>query len=378
VRLACAVALLTGCVQSHPPTLDAGLVDVGSNDSATDPSDVGDTCVPPTPPAVFDAFMTDLLAALAANPDPRLGGAERDYQPFRYARARVVSGDVVMDPSLASECVRRAAVMSWFEFVLTHPGEPCVEMFSPRCPAPEGTRCGASMDCDWELYCDSSPLVPTCQRSGRCVPRIPLGNPCTHPDSCVRPETGFHASTCQGIDMVAGTTRCRNEEFLEGDLGASCQTLTWNHEVVVVRACRPGLACLLERCVTIQPDHSVAEDAPCADTMECASDLWCDLGTGRCAPVSTLRCDDRLDSLNCPEGYVCVDGTCAATDGTDGTPCTLDCASGFGCHADGRCGDLLPLGAPSTAGSSCASGCSGYVSSAAESQCIPFGEPAPP
>jgi hypothetical protein len=113
--------------------------------------------------------------------------------------------------------------------------------------------------------------------------------------------------------------------------------------------CAPGLGCGGGRCVAVTTP-SATQGQPCVSGT-CASGLYCDPTTSKCAPSKKSgSCAGAPDA--CMFGYACVEsGVCVALAGR-GERCGPEarCGAGWAC-SDGVCGPPPGIGAPCASGS---------------------------
>jgi hypothetical protein len=380
---ACALLLATaGCscapVAASPDAFHYVDASVAA-DRAVDVGVDAPTCGPTTSLADFDAFVDAYVEGSLRQPN-----TERNR--WAYARARVAMGGVSLDPSLADRCVSVAGINpnAGLIYLSAHA---CDRALRPRCPAPLGTPCGASFDCDADLVCVGAD--PSCQREGRCEMPIPLGASCEVLGvPCAAPSPGLDFAGCYPTADGSGPHRCFDVVFVDALVGERYDQYRQRPDgtTVELSRCPPDL---VEEhptglCV-VPPLETGSRDGPCDMSHRCAEGLLClqhcvllaDLGSelGSCTPGDP--------SITNPCGFfeslACVGTACVPIDGLRGSPCdhstlTVDCAAGLTCGPDLRCGDPHPLAeACWWDDTGCESGCCSRRLPFADSACIPFG-----
>ncbi len=369
---ALALVLLAQACTADPTHDDAG-------SSAPDAVVCGDV----TPIDQFDALVPRILAAFATQPEHFPSSRDTYDRYLAYTRARVASGAVVIDPSRVDACLARLATFGGVDGSFVSSGSPCPDVFRPRCTAGTGARCGTDIDCDLSDFCDQSHQTEPCERSGHCVPRVPLGGACAR--DCVVPDTGAVACVTNPRESedvcVALTSR------LSTTVGSPCDQLVLGADgfLSVMQGCAAPLVCVLTgdpsqqvlSCGTPTPPGSVPDGGWCVVPSDCVAGSTCDVGQ-TCAPIPATCPGD-----GCPNGFACAEGTCVATDGSPGAPCEehafhSDCAIGLACGSDSRCGPLLADGAmvDSSTPGECASMCASVTIDASgaviDQRCAPL------
>ncbi len=351
-----AVTLLVACSDPRPDVSHSRSSTLGPQ--ASEPPEPG--CAEASSVVDFDTFV-DRYAAAALSHQTR--GLTRRWlvDSFAYTRSRIVAGSIVFDASRADACIRGVREQAL--------GPAWRELIRSRCPAPHDSPCGTSDDCDPDLFCDVPPEASYCQRLGRCRARARVGDACElERSNCARPAPGFQRTECAALGD-GGTFICVNVRETVTAVGEPCAERpttnpTRENPVMDIRSCPNGTACTAGTCAP--PDPGASRDEPCVWDSSCFVGLYCNRATLRCGQLADLTCDDEH---RCPrgEGLACGGGRCVATGGLRGDVCDpgdspSDCAVGFGCGGDHRCGDLLVDGSECAGltniyGNDCASGC---------------------
>jgi cysteine-rich repeat protein len=248
------------------------------------------------------------------------------------------------------------------------PNAPCLMTV---CDAETG-ECGFAPAVDGTL-CDDANVCTTADKcvAGACVggpvANCNDGNPCTD-DSC-DPVAGCVATNntvaCDDGDYCTVGDVCLDGACHPGN-GKSCD----DNNVCTVDTCDPATGC-----------HNQPADGPCDDQNACTQGDAC--LAGKCLPGAAIDCDDGNvctddtcaplqgcqhtnnsavcdDGDACSAGDLCLEGTCQGTQAVvcdDSNPCTADsCDSNLGCVSvtdDGlTCDDQNPC----TLGDHCLSG----------------------
>lgn len=233
------------------------------------------------------------------------------------------------------------------------PGRICADgMCMDGCPAmpcPDGAVCDAETGrCAVPGGCEEAADCAGAQRceAGRCVePAVCNGDPDCLGDRVCR--GGLCRSLCDRDVDCEGAQRCEGGLCVEGP---GCVD---DDACLGGRRCHPALAICVEPCpggvcpggLICGADGLCAEPAICADEVDCAGDRICRLGRcfsagpdGPClggdCPVACVdfACADAVPgACDCPDGWGCIDGSCAAPG-----PCGA-CPDGWHCAEDGLC-----------------------------------------
>ena len=174
----------------------------------------------------------------------------------------------------------------------------CVDGFCQENPTPP--------DCEDDSACDSGEMC----YEGYCIEAgslacpdgegCPEGFTCVN-DSCYSPSTNPNNECAEDADCPVEEMICTN---------FTCFSTGYT-ECVVSSQCSQGEHCAFGVCVT---------DA-CVHSSQCGSGELCQMGT--CVEESTISCTD--DSM-CPDGAICSDSACQATEEPYACTQDADCA----------------------------------------------------
>lgn len=348
-------------------------------ESTASPAALEAACAPPTSASDLARIEAAFLAqALSHAPRGERARAERTVRAqWARRRARILSGQLVLDVAVAEACLRSLDVTST---------GPCSDsLIHARCATPEGSPCGSSEECEPSMYCDQPLTAAACQRMGHCRLRgLALGEPCSLDECAPTTEPGVRVGCW--VPGAPGSRCLRIEPPHTAAHGEPCRSWTrpeappWTTSFV---GCPEGDACVDGICQAIPSEAGPLEACEMVIVgsgrammrRPCAAGLYCDRD-GICRPAETEPCEaGAFFSFGrpCPasdeagSSLACVDGLCVVTDGTRDAACDYgspqtDCQTGLACRANGRCGDLLAEGEPCNVvsdlyGSECASGC---------------------
>lgn len=232
--------------------------------------------------------------------------------------------------------------------------------------------CGemVSLATAWNVCARGDPALVSNPRSAALCPaleaEVAAGRVTYHAEQAGPCVAALRAVTCDTIDadqpecdaVVSGNVANGGACLIDFDcanghcvVGASCPGVCTANVGVdgdcsgAGARCAPDLFCERGRCVAI-----ATQGQPCVSGT-CASGLYCDPTTSRCAPKKKSgSCAGAPDA--CAVGYWCGEsGTCASLAGR-GERCGPEavCGAGWACN-DGVCGPPPGIGAPCASGS---------------------------
>ena len=208
------------------------------------------------------------------------------------------------------------------------------------CTAGSCVECETATDCDDNNSCTfnncadgtcENPLIAAgtlcdnstglCNNNGQCVPKLPVGAPCTVNTQCVSQECGANAfpvtiKTCK----CNADAQCAGQKLCDGNSGSCVECLTdvncGENEYCTADlectakleagplGCTKDTACLSGECSNIDPANPDFTVTICACTADSQCDNVCDEATGFCEDCTSD--DDCADTEYCSDANACL------------------------------------------------------------------------